>query len=185
MARCNWLENTVHRTRVSVGERLLQELQFQDARRIPERRNLLFVAGSTRADRALACLFHHGTPTLIVGLQNSSTRGTPYKKQEVWRNGNRYAIPTSPHPRRRRNRCTNRCATRAILLVQITGQPTPAGSDGVHQHESHSRAASRLPKSSALTEVLAPQNSGNSAEQQTTTGDASLDSRFSGTQQIN
>ena len=81
-------------------------------------------AGSTRANGTLAGLLQHGTPTLIVGLQTSGTRGMAHKEHGVWRSGKRVAFSTSPHPRRRRDRFTTRCATLTISLVQITGQAT-------------------------------------------------------------
>ena len=46
MAGADGRQDTVHRTRLSLGERLLRELQLQVARRVPERRYLLLAEGS-------------------------------------------------------------------------------------------------------------------------------------------
>lgn len=128
MARCNRLENTVHRTRFSMGERLLRKFQLKDARRISKRRNLLFHEGGARADRTLARLLQHRQATLFAGLQTTSTSGKDHKQHGAWKSGKQTTLPTFPHPRLRRDRLTSRCATLTISLVQITGQATTSAS---------------------------------------------------------
>jgi len=56
-------QNAQHRTRLTLGERLLRELQRQAARRIAEWRNLLHAEGGADRDRKLAsALQQHQAP---------------------------------------------------------------------------------------------------------------------------
>src|SRR5271154_6241450 len=48
------------------------------------------------------------------------------KQHGAWRSGNRYALPTSPHPRRRLLEIRNSCATLTYPTAQKIGHSTPA-----------------------------------------------------------
>jgi transposase InsO family protein len=67
--------NAVHRTRESVGKRLLRKLQREAAGRMLERRDFLFAAGGADGDRAVASGVQHQASTLGPGLQAASTGG--------------------------------------------------------------------------------------------------------------
>src|ERR1017187_4180526 len=51
--------------------------------------------------RAVASSLQHRPASLFVGLPATGARGPDGKELGVWRSGNRYALPTSPHPRLR------------------------------------------------------------------------------------
>ncbi len=54
----------------------------------------------------------HRQTALFAGVQTSSFRSTAdLNQQGAWRNGNRSALPTSPHPRRRLSSNIDNCAT--------------------------------------------------------------------------
>jgi len=50
------------------------------------------------------------------------------KRHGVWRSGNRYALPTSPHPRRRLLELRNSCVTLTHPTAQKIGHSTTAKS---------------------------------------------------------
>src|SRR5260370_16780185 len=62
--------------------------------------------------------------TLLTELQTTGARGLGGKELGVWRSGNRYALPTSPHPRLRLSIDKNSRATLTKKLVQKIGQTT-------------------------------------------------------------
>ena len=69
---------------------------------------------------------HYNTDqaTLLAGLQITGTRGMADKQHGAWRSGNRYALPTSPHPRRRLLELRNSCATLTHPTAQKIGHST-------------------------------------------------------------
>jgi putative transposase len=70
---------------------------------------------------------HYNTvrATLLTWLQTTGAGGLGGKELGVWRSGNRYALPTSPHPRLRLSIDKDSCATLTTELVQKIGQTTP------------------------------------------------------------
>ena len=74
--------------------------------------------GRVLAERWPSSLQHHPA-TLLTGLQTTGLGG---KELGVWRSGNRYALPTSPHPRLRLSIDKNSRATLTKKLVQKIGQ---------------------------------------------------------------
>jgi HTH-like domain len=87
----------VHRAGFSMGERVLRELQLE-AERVPQRRNLLLDEGDQGADRALARPLQHRQTTILAGIQTTGAGSVADLNRGAWRSGNRYALPTSPHP---------------------------------------------------------------------------------------
>src|ERR1044072_6913915 len=77
MARASRGEDVVHRTWLTVGERLHRKLQRQAARRAARSRGLRYAAGSEGADRALASHIQHGPPAQLTGLPGPGTGGDP------------------------------------------------------------------------------------------------------------
>src|SRR5271169_2151724 len=61
--------DAVHRTRKSLGERLLRKLQRKATRRMPERRDFLFAERGTGGDREVAGGVQHAASALGAGLQ--------------------------------------------------------------------------------------------------------------------
>ena len=117
-------QDAVHRAGLSLGERLLRELQLEAAGRVPERRNLLLDERNPRAGRALARPLQHGQAALVAGLPPASAAGLADNEPGAWRSGNRYALPTSPHPRLTAIELRNSRATLTMKLVQKIGQAT-------------------------------------------------------------
>ena len=118
-------QDSLHRARLSMGERLLRKLQLQNARRISERRNLLFNEKGAGADGTLARLLQHRETTLFAGLQTPSASSVADRSFPVeWDIGNQRTLPTFPLRLllRRADIYLSRCATLTISLVQITGQ---------------------------------------------------------------
>src|ERR1035437_9164202 len=111
MARRYGSEDGLYRAGKSVGERLLRELQLEAAGRVPERRDLLLDERNQGAGGAVASSLQHRPATLLAGLSTTGTRGLAGKEHGVWRSGNRYALPTSPHPRLRLSIDKDSCAT--------------------------------------------------------------------------
>jgi hypothetical protein len=101
VARRDGGEDGLYRARKPVGERLLRELQLKAAGRVPERRNLLLAEGDQGAGGAVASSLQHRATHTLTGLQTTGARGLGGQEHGVWRSGNRYALPTSPHPRLR------------------------------------------------------------------------------------
>src|ERR1035437_10224872 len=124
MARRYGSEDGLYRARKPVGKRLLRELQLEAAGRVPERRDLLLDERNQGAGGAVASSLQHRPATLLAGLSTTGTRGLAGKEHGVWRSGNRYALPTSPHPRLRLSIDKDSCATLTISLVQKIGQTT-------------------------------------------------------------
>src|ERR1019366_968363 len=100
MARRYRSEDGLYRAGKSVGERLLRELQLEAAGRVPERRDLLLDERDRGAGGAVASPLQHRPAALFAGLPATGPRGMGGKELGVWRSGKRYALPTSPHPRR-------------------------------------------------------------------------------------
>jgi transposase InsO family protein len=71
--------------------------------RVPERRDLLLAEGNQGARGAVAGPLQHCQAALLAGLQAAGAGGLAGKEHGAWRSGNRCALPTSPHPRLRRN----------------------------------------------------------------------------------
>ena len=69
--------------------------------RVPQRRDLLLDQGTARAGRALARPLQHRQTTLLAGLQTTRSGSLADLHHGAWISGNRYALPTYPHPRRR------------------------------------------------------------------------------------
>src|SRR5260370_7941615 len=122
MARWYRGEDGLYRTREPMGEWVLRELQFEAAGRVPERRNLLFDKGDQGAGGTVASSLQHHPATLLTGLQTTGARGLGGKELGVWRSGNRYALPTSPHPRLRLSIDKNTRATLTKKLAHKLGQ---------------------------------------------------------------
>src|SRR5258708_12049198 len=115
-------KDTLYRTRQPVGERLLRELQLKAAGRVSEWEDLLLVEGGAGAGRTLAGSLQHHPSTLFARLQIASTRDVATRSENrVWRSGKQSTLPTSPHPRRRRDTYKNQCATLTIQPVQKIG----------------------------------------------------------------
>ena len=70
---------------------------------------------------ALARPLQHHQATLLAGLQITGTRGRNDKQHRAWSSGNRYALPTSPHPRRRLLEIRNSCVTLTHPTAQRLG----------------------------------------------------------------
>jgi transposase InsO family protein len=68
VARGHWGKDTLHRARVSMGERLLRIVQLEAAGRVPERRDLLLVEGGADTGRTLAGSLQHHQATLFARL---------------------------------------------------------------------------------------------------------------------
>jgi hypothetical protein len=124
-------KDAVHRARFAMGERLLRELQLKAEGRVPQRGDLLLDQRTARAGRTLARPLQHYPATLVAGLQITGTRGMADKQHGVWRSGNRYALPTSPHPRRRLLELRNSCVTLTHPTAQNIGHSTTCGGDGL------------------------------------------------------
>ena len=114
-------KDAVHRARFAVGERLLRELQlklrdeFLNGEIFYSMKELRVLAERWRV--------HYNTirPHSSLGLQITGTRGMADKQHGVWRSGNRYALPTSPHPRRRLLELRRSCATLTHPTAQKIG----------------------------------------------------------------
>src|SRR5258708_10635532 len=120
-------KDTLYRTRQPVGERLLGERQLKVAGRVPEWRDLLLVEGGAGAGRTLAGSLQHHPSTLFARLQIASTRDVATRSENrVWRSAKQSTLPTSPHPRRRRDTYKNQCATLTIQPVQKIGHSSKA-----------------------------------------------------------
>ena len=92
-------QDTVHRARQSVGERLLRIVQLQAARRVPQRRDLLLTQGGAGAGRTLAHPLQHHPASLFAGLPVARARDVASRDQNrVWGSGKQTTLPTSPHP---------------------------------------------------------------------------------------
>src|ERR1700733_10793347 len=96
MAGKDGSKDAVHRARLSLGERLLRELQLQTQGRVPERRDHLLDERTARAGRTLADSLQHHQTSLLAGLQTTSTGGTADKRHGAWRSGNRCDTLTLP-----------------------------------------------------------------------------------------
>ena len=107
-----------------MGERPLRELQLKVEGRVPERRDILLNERDPRAGGAVASPLQHSPTTLITGLPATSARGLGGKELGIWRSGNRYALPTSPHLRLRLSIDKNSRAILTMKLVQKIGQTT-------------------------------------------------------------
>src|ERR1700687_2051544 len=113
-----------------MGERLLRIVQLEDAGRVPERRDLLLVEGGAGAGRTLAGSLQHHPSTLFARLQIASTRDVATRSENrVWRSGKQSTLPTSPHPRRRRDTSKTRCATLTLQPVQKIGHSSSTRQD--------------------------------------------------------
>jgi hypothetical protein len=66
-------QNPLHRARGPLAERLQRKLQRQTARRIPQRRDLLFYEGVKRVDRTMAASLQHRPPSQRTRIQNIDT----------------------------------------------------------------------------------------------------------------
>jgi hypothetical protein len=62
-----------HRARLSVGERLLRELQLEAARRVPKRRDFLLDRGGPCAGPTMTRPLQHNKSALLAGLQVTGT----------------------------------------------------------------------------------------------------------------
>src|ERR1035441_10540096 len=122
MACRNGSQDGLYRARESMGKRLLGELQLEAAGRISERRDLLLDERNQGTGRAVARPLQHRPAALFAGLPATGARGMGGKELGVWRSGNRYALPISPHPRLRLSINKDSCATLTISLVQNIGQ---------------------------------------------------------------
>src|ERR1700739_1773958 len=71
----------------------------------------------------LAPALQHYKATLLAGLSTAGTRGMADKQQGAWRSGNRYALSTSPHPRRRLSELRGDCATLTHHWHKTSGSP--------------------------------------------------------------
>ena len=60
--------NVVYRTRKSLGERILRELQREAAGRVSERRDFLLAEGGTDRDREVASRVQHEAAALGAGI---------------------------------------------------------------------------------------------------------------------
>ena len=122
MARRHRRKDTLHRTRLSLGERLLRIVQQQVTGRVPERRDLLLTEGTPGAGRAVARALQHREATLLVRLQAAGTGCLADRKQQgAWKGGKPTTLPTFPHPRLRRDNYKTCRATLTISLVQKIG----------------------------------------------------------------
>jgi hypothetical protein len=99
-------------------------------------------ARAAGAGRKLARVLQHHPATLFAGLSIAGTRGVADKQHGVWRSGNRYALPTSPHPRRRLLELRKSCATLSHPTAQKIGHSNCGIRD---QLRSSSRAEVALP----------------------------------------
>src|ERR1700676_1078536 len=97
-------EDALYRARESMGERILRKLQLEVKGRVLERGDLLLVEGGSGSGGTLACPLQHRQTTLLAGLSTTSPGSVaPRNQKGVWRSGKQRALPTSPHPRRRRD----------------------------------------------------------------------------------
>ena len=69
MTAPGWREDTLHRTRIALGERLQRELQRQTQGRTAERGDLLLNDGGKGADRTMAQALQHHQAAQFAGLQ--------------------------------------------------------------------------------------------------------------------
>ena len=69
MTAPGWREDTLHRTRIALGERLQRELQRQTQGRTAERGDLLLNDGGKGADRTMAQALQHHKAAQFAGLQ--------------------------------------------------------------------------------------------------------------------
>jgi len=122
----NRSKDAVYRTRFAVGKRLLRELQLQAAGRVPQWGDLLLDERTARAGRTLARPLQHDQASLLAGLQTTGTGGMADLQHGAWRSGNRYALPTSPHPRRRLSEPRNSCVTLTHPKAQKIGHSNPS-----------------------------------------------------------
>jgi hypothetical protein len=126
------------------GERVLQELQLEAARRVPQRRDLILAQGATDIGRTLACSLQHDPCALLARLPIASAGDVaPRTQNRVGRSGKQSTLPTSPHPRRRRYIDKTRCATRTIQPVQKIGRAHLYRSDASVSGEGPPARASR------------------------------------------
>src|ERR1035441_8495150 len=105
-----------------MGERVLRELQWEAARRVLERRDLLLAEGGTDSDGEVARGIQHGAAALGAGLQATGPASNLAEATGAWRYGKRSAFSTSPHPRRRLRTIVQRGVTLTLHLVQKIGQ---------------------------------------------------------------
>ena len=69
MTAPGWREDTLHRTRIALGERLQRELQRQTQGRTAERGDLLLNDGGKGADRTMAQALQNHQAAHFAGLQ--------------------------------------------------------------------------------------------------------------------
>ena len=69
MTAPGWREDTLHRTRIALGERLQRELQRQTQGRTAERGDLLLNDGDKGADRTMAQALQNYQAAQFAGLQ--------------------------------------------------------------------------------------------------------------------
>src|SRR5271170_4959986 len=90
--------------------------------------DLLLHQGAARAGRALAHPLQHRQTTLFAGLSTTGAGSmADLKQQWAWRSGNRSALPTSPHPRRRLSINTDNCVTLTPHWYKTSGKPQLRG----------------------------------------------------------
>ena len=77
MTAPDWREDTLHRTRTALGERLQRELQRQTQGRTAERGDLLLNDGGKGADRTMAQALQHHQAAQFAGLQ--AARATDHR----------------------------------------------------------------------------------------------------------
>ena len=73
--RRSWRQNGIHRAGITVGERLLRELQCPISRRVAKRRDLLLTQRGADPDRALAPSLQHSQAAQLAGISPACTRG--------------------------------------------------------------------------------------------------------------
>ena len=69
MTAPGWREDTLHRTRIALEERLQRELQRQTQGRTAEREDLLLNDGGKGADRIMAQALQHHKAAQFAGLR--------------------------------------------------------------------------------------------------------------------
>ncbi len=72
--RGSWRENRFHRARLTMGKRILRELQLPLPRRAAERGGLLHVARGSDPDRKMAPPLQHSQATQRLGLSSTGTK---------------------------------------------------------------------------------------------------------------